>query len=95
MRNVSFSLLSVAQVLGFMFGLVLGGILISTAGWRAGFYICGGLTLCMTVVGWFTIPRRPISLSRTSLSARVYREVDWIGTGIASAGLAMLAYVLA
>lgn len=95
MRNVSFSLLAVSQVLGFMSGLVLGGVLVDTVGWRTGFYIGGSLTLLNTIIGWYTIPRKPVAHTSGSMWMRVRKDVDWTGAAIASAGLAMLAYVLA
>lgn len=42
-RNLAFSCIGLSQPLGFSLGLVVGGILIDTIGWRAGWYIAGGI----------------------------------------------------
>lgn len=55
-RNVAFSCLGLSQTLGFSLGLVLGGVIIETIGWRAGWYISGAITLFSTVVGLSASP---------------------------------------
>ncbi|KAI6780667.1 uncharacterized protein J7T54_001171 [Emericellopsis cladophorae] len=40
-RNVAFACLGISSVLGFSFGLVMGGVLVDKAGWRAGCPVLG------------------------------------------------------
>jgi MFS family permease len=91
-RNVSFSCLGLSQVLGFSIGLVLGGILIDTIGWRSGWYICGGLGFILTAVGFWVLP---MDKNKTIGYKALLSDVDWTGTLLVSASLALLSYLLA
>jgi MFS family permease len=92
-RNVSFGCLGLSQPLGFSAGLVVSGVMIEKAGWRSGFYLSGGAILLAALVGMRTLPDSP-SQGRSTLS-QLWTGIDWVGGIIASAGLALLAYVLA
>jgi MFS family permease len=96
-RNFGFACLGFSQPLGFAFGLVIGGVLIDRAGWRSGFYMCGGATLLAAIVAVWSIPqvRTGNQHGFVDLCKQVGRQVDWIGGLISSGGLATLAYVLA
>ena len=92
-RNIGFSCLGLAQLLGYALGLVLSGVFIDTIGWRFGFYISGAVTLAVFVAGLWALPRD--QLAEGPKWKRLRDEVDWVGAGIASASLAMFSYVLA
>ena len=92
-RNIAFSCLGIGQVLGYALGLVLSGVFVDTIGWRVGFYIAGAVTLVVFVVGLWALPGDQLA-ERPTLK-RLRNEVDWVGSGIASASLAMFSYVLA
>jgi len=96
-RNFGFACLGFSQPLGFAFGLVIGGVLIDRAGWRSGFYLCGGVTLLAAIVAIWSIPQVKTGNDHgfVELCKQVGRKVDWIGGLISSGGLATLAYVLA
>ena len=100
-RNICFGCLGMSQTLGFSAGLVLSGIMIEKAGWRSGFYLSGGAIFLATIIGIWFLPRAPPTAPRTegevhsSTLGRIWAEIDWVGGVIASAGLALLAYVLA
>jgi MFS family permease len=98
-RNVGFACLGLSQPLGFSFGLVLSGVMIGRLGWRAGFYIAGGVMLMVAVLAFWVLPRlHGVRDERRGLAfvlKRIATEVDWIGCLLASGGLASLAYVLA
>lgn len=91
-RNLGFAFLGLGQPFGFSIGLVLGGVLIDTVGWRVGWYACGGTIFALLVVGVWTIP--PDNLAQTPSLARLRSDIDWIGALLSSACLSMLAYVL-
>ncbi|KAJ9606693.1 hypothetical protein H2200_008701 [Cladophialophora chaetospira] len=98
-RNVSFGCLGLSQPLGFSFGLVMSGIMIERIGWRSGFYLSGAATLVATVAGVWALPKPPTRAAEgaegQSLIHRLRTGIDWLGGMLASAGLALLAYVLA
>lgn len=69
-RNISFSCLGLSQPLGFSFGLVLGGLFQDSLGWRAGWYLSGGLTLLLAAAGVWAIPTwRAADNSQTTIAA--------------------------
>lgn len=100
-RNVSFGCLGMSQPLGFSAGLVISGIVIEKAGWRACFYISGASMVAATVAGIWSLPKPPPAAApvegaaHTPMVVRLWTEIDWTGGVIAAAGLALLAYVLA
>jgi MFS family permease len=95
-RNISFGVLGLSQPLGFSAGLVVSGIMIEKAGWRSGFYLVGGASVLATIAAVFSLPKPPpAAIDSTPLLKRMRTEIDWIGGCIASAGLALLSYVLA
>ncbi|SCN99817.1 related to aminotriazole resistance protein [Fusarium fujikuroi] len=93
-RNVAFACLGLSQLLGFSSSLVVGGILIDTLGWRSGWYFCGGLTLLLLLIGWWSLPRgeRPGSLRITIRNLK--KKVDWVGALLASTSICLLTYFL-
>ncbi|CAO1604619.1 hypothetical protein XANCAGTX0491_008164 [Xanthoria calcicola] len=92
-RNVGFSFLGAGQVLGFCIGLVLGGVLIETVGWRIGYYICGGVHVIALALACWVLPE---DRKREATSwQRLYFDIDWVGAIIASSCLGLLSYVLA
>ncbi|KAL3469812.1 major facilitator superfamily domain-containing protein [Aspergillus californicus] len=93
-RNIAFSCLGLSQPLGFSLGLVIGGILIDTIGWRAGWYISGGITLFFAIVGLWVLPRGRTT-GHADLLHNVRTRIDWVGAGLASAFMALLCYLLA
>lgn len=91
-RNIGFACLGLSMPLGFSVGLVLGGVLVDTIGWRLGFYVAGAVMLVQAVASFRIIPAdaRP-----ENVLSKLKNEIDWIGATIACAGLAMFSYVLA
>lgn len=93
-RNIGFACSGVAQCVGFAIGLVLGGIFIQTVGWRAGYYLCGSGQLLLFMTSFWILPKSMTSDSLASKWQKLKHDIDWVGAGIASTSLAMLAYVL-
>jgi MFS family permease len=94
-RNLAFSILGLAQILGFSLGLVLGGLFVSGPGWRVGEYVGGAIGFLLFGVGLWIIPKDAKESRETPMWKRLATEVDWIGAGCASVSIALLSYVLA
>lgn len=91
-RNIGFSCLGFVQPIGFSLGLVLGGVLQDTTGWRVGWYLCGGLTMALFLISLWALPVD--EKTEGTVLLRLRRDVDWIGAALSSACLALLSYVL-
>lgn len=92
-RNLAFSGLGLSQPLGFSIGLVAGGVLIDTLGWRSGWYIAGATTLIFAGIGMLVLPK--ISRQYADAPNRTLTNIDWVGAFLASAFMALLCYLLA
>ncbi|RKK08483.1 hypothetical protein BFJ65_g17145 [Fusarium oxysporum f. sp. cepae] len=93
-RNISFACLGLSQLLGFTFGLVVGGVLVDTVGWRSGWYLYGGVTLLLSAFGLWSLPKSEPLGFRNIFVDLIYR-VDWIGALLASVSMASISYFLA
>ncbi|KAF2171499.1 hypothetical protein M409DRAFT_63743 [Zasmidium cellare ATCC 36951] len=95
-RNLGFSCLGFSSPLGFLLGLVLGGVMVDSVGWRPAFYLAGATTAALCVFGFWALPHdpRPARPMRT-IWKQLALEIDWVGTMILSAGISILSYVLA
>ncbi|KAM5350996.1 hypothetical protein ACJ41O_003719 [Fusarium nematophilum] len=93
-RNLAFSCLGLSQPLGFSVGLVLGGAFVDTVGWRVGWYLSGGLTLFLAVVGLWALPGRE-ARGFGDLVRDLRTKIDWIGAVLASTFMTLLCYLLA
>lgn len=96
LRNFGFATLVLAFPLGAGLGLVLGGIYADKANWRVGYYSSGAIGLCLSLLGFFTLPKdeKPLGTSRETLR-RLAFEIDWLGVALASGSVTMLSYVFA
>ena len=93
-RNIAFACLGSAQPVGFSLGLILGGVLVQTIGWRVGFWIGAGINVLVLVGAVYGIPKDK-SLRSEPLKGRLANDVDWVGAGLASVSLGLLSYILA
>jgi MFS family permease len=94
-RNIAFACLGAAQPFGFSLGIVLGGVLIATIGWRYGYYIIAVINLLILGVACFQIPPDPRNAGKSLTLHRLRTEIDWLGTFLVSTSLALFSYVLA
>jgi MFS family permease len=94
-RNLSFACLGMSQVLGFSFGLVVGGVLVDTSGWRFGWFLYGAITLTASAVGFWSLPNPPALGSWNALCHSICIKVDWVGALLASVFMALVSYFLA
>lgn len=93
-RNIGFACLGLGQPLGFSMGLVLGGLFQgSSLGWRFGYYLCAGISMVLTLVNFFKLPKDAV---REPISWRRLRsEIDWLGILLSSSCLGIISYVFA
>ncbi|KAF7543407.1 hypothetical protein G7Z17_g10766 [Cylindrodendrum hubeiense] len=94
-RNLAFSCLGLSQPLGFSVGLVLGGIFVDTIGWRAGWFLSGGLTLLLAVIGVWALPRSRQDRKLADILHDIKTKIDWVGAILASSFMTLLCYLLA
>ena len=98
LRNIALATLAFGQVLGYGLGLVAGGVLLGTVGWRVGYYICGALQIALFFLGFWSIPSKVgsgPSVTRSELLHKLRDEIDWVGSAISCAAIGMLSYVMA
>ncbi|KAK1756632.1 major facilitator superfamily domain-containing protein [Echria macrotheca] len=101
-RNFAFACTGLGQILGYFAGLLFGGLFIDTVGWRVGWYVVSAVLVALFAAGCYLLPADGTPNADTeetgSDGVKVMRalrkQVDWIGAGIASAALALLAYAL-
>jgi MFS family permease len=89
MRGRAFAVLGAGQPIGYIVGLIIGGILSdSSASWRTIFWLQAGLAAALGVLGWFVLPY-------DSTNRRYSEGLDWVGAILSTSGLALLVYDLA
>ncbi|KAJ7444946.1 major facilitator superfamily domain-containing protein [Mycena latifolia] len=88
-RNKAYGVLGAGQPLGFILGLILGGVLTqSRATWRAVFYMQSGLGVLFIVLGFVFLVKQPTT-------RRYTKGLDWGGALLSAAGIGLLTYSLA
>ncbi|TKX21806.1 MFS transporter-like protein 116 [Elsinoe australis] len=95
-RNMAFAVLGSGQPLGFVVGLVLGGVLTQFVTWRLGFYIGSGIIAANIILILWAVPNIGSgTLTWTEKRKQIISDIDWVGAGLACASLAMTSYVFA
>ena len=93
-RNMAFAFFGGGMPIGFTCGLVLGGFLVDSVGWRFGYYISCALNVLILIGAFFSVPVvKPIGTPHRR--QRLMRDIDWVGVATASVCIALLSYVLA
>lgn len=82
------------EQVGFALGLTLGGVFTESLGWRWGFYIAAIANMVVFAVACFGLPALQ-NLNWHMAKQQMQSNIDWVGGVLASAGLALLSYVLA
>ena len=95
-RNIAFAATGVGQPLGYAVGLILGGVMTGTIGWRWGFYITAIIDAVLFVASSYALPPDTDStkLSRATWH-RLVHDIDWVGVAILAVAFGLLSYVLA
>ncbi|KAF9639941.1 integral membrane protein [Lasiodiplodia theobromae] len=92
-RNVGFAIMGAGQPLGFSLGLFLSGFFVDSIGWRYSWYLAAAVAMAVFVVAIWALPRKRAEV-RYSWGG-LFRQLDVVGAGMASACLGILSYVLA
>ncbi|KAI1632149.1 major facilitator superfamily transporter [Biscogniauxia mediterranea] len=86
-RTLALTIFGAAGAVGFCMGLIFGGFLTSSLGWRYIFYVSVVVTSTLGSLGWFCLSKdRSEGLSKPKL--------DFAGAGLSTAGLILLSFVL-
>lgn len=86
-RTLALTIFGAAGAVGFCLGLIFGGFLTSTLGWRYIFYVATAITGTIGFLGWFCLPDDRIE-------GHARPKLDFIGAGLSTAGLILLSFVL-
>ncbi|KAB5593861.1 transport protein [Ceratobasidium theobromae] len=92
-----------AQPLGYIAGLIIGGILCqSAAGWRSIFWIQAALGATIAALSWYCLPPNhpgpdPEGEQADNSKATLKRlkRIDWVGAGLSTTGLGLFTFSLA
>ncbi|KAL4918961.1 major facilitator superfamily domain-containing protein [Aspergillus aurantiobrunneus] len=91
LRNLAFSLMGGGQPIGFGVGILIGGILADTIGWRWGFHTAAIANTAAFLLSWWQLPHAKKDGIRWH--ALVF-GIDWLGAIIISTALALLSLAL-
>ncbi|OHF01870.1 hypothetical protein CORC01_02748 [Colletotrichum orchidophilum] len=94
-RNMGFACMGFSQPLGFLFGLVLGGVFTDNVGWRPAFYLAAAASAALFLVAIWALPRDIMPRDTQPVLKRLAKEIDSVGVFLVSTGLATFSYVLA
>ncbi|GAB7355454.1 hypothetical protein MBLNU459_g5958t1 [Dothideomycetes sp. NU459] len=94
-RNLGFACLGFSGPLGFLIGLVLGGVFVDTVGWRPAFYLAAATSFVLCVIGLWVLPKDSRPRPWHMIEKQLAFDIDWIGILVSSTGLSTLSYSLA
>lgn len=86
-RTRALSIYGACGAVGFCMGLIFGGFVSSSLGWKYIFRLVVILTGLLSIIGWFTLPK-----DRLQGNARA--TLDYAGAAMSTAGLILLSFVL-
>src|SRR6201996_9114666 len=91
-KNAVFACFSAGNPLGFVFGLISGGIVSQIFNWRAGFWWLAIVFFVLTIVAIFVLPKD--DTPREKISKDTLRRFDLLGSLLAIAGTGLFAAAL-
>ncbi|CAE6401962.1 unnamed protein product [Rhizoctonia solani] len=103
-KEKAFAILGGAQPLGYIGGLVIGGILCqSPVGWRSLFWVQAALGTIFSVMAWYCLPpNHPAPDSEDEhgdntrkVMLKRLKRIDWVGAALSTAGFGLLTFSLA
>ncbi|POS80623.1 major facilitator superfamily transporter [Diaporthe helianthi] len=86
-RTLALTIFGASGAVGFCLGLVFGGFLTSSLGWRYIFYLAVVFTGVIGILGAFVLPR-------DRMEGHARPKLDFVGAGLSTAGLILLSFVL-
>lgn len=86
-RTRGLSIYAASGTLGFCAGLILGGFLTSSLGWRYIFYLIVIMTGSLGILGMIVLPKDPGADEKKP-------KMDYLGAFLSTAGLILLQFVL-
>ncbi|KAM3069326.1 hypothetical protein ACMFMG_010828 [Clarireedia jacksonii] len=86
-RTIALSFFAASGAVGFCSGLIFGGFLTSSLGWRYLFYVSVAVTGSLGALGWIFLPR-------DRLEGLDKPRLDFLGAGLSTGGLILLSFVL-
>jgi MFS family permease len=86
-RTTALTIFGAAGAVGFCLGLIFGGFLTSSLGWRYVFHISVSVTAVLGILGWFVLPKDRVD-------GQVRPRLDFAGAGLSTTGLILLSFVL-
>ncbi|PQE15954.1 major facilitator superfamily transporter protein [Rutstroemia sp. NJR-2017a BVV2] len=86
-RTIALSFFAASGAVGFCSGLIFGGFLTSSLGWRYLFYVSVTVTGTLGALGWVFLPR-------DRLEGLDKPRLDFLGAGLSTGGLILLSFVL-
>ncbi|KAF2090687.1 major facilitator superfamily transporter [Saccharata proteae CBS 121410] len=86
-RTLALSVFGAAGAVGFCLGLIFGGFLTGSLGWRYVFYLSTAVTGILGITGWIVLPKDRVDKTRRP-------KLDFLGAGLSTGGLILLSFVL-
>ena len=83
-KNAAFACFSAGNPLGFVFGIISGGIVTQIFSWRAGFWWLAIVYLLFTIIAIFVLPKD--TTKKMPLNKETIRKFDVVGSLLAIAG---------
>ncbi|KAJ1310847.1 hypothetical protein OPQ81_009365 [Rhizoctonia solani] len=103
-KEKAFAILGGAQPLGYIGGLIIGGILCqSPVGWRSLFWVQAALGAIFSAMAWYCLPpNHPAPDSEDGhrdntrgVMFKRLKRIDWVGAGLSTTGLGLFTFSLA
>lgn len=86
-RTLALSIFAAAGAVGFCMGLIFGGFLTSSLGWRYIFYVAVAITGLISTLGWACLPK-------DRMEGQQRPKLDFVGAALSTGGLILLSFVL-